>query len=115
MIILAQEQLQSHSQHYNHLLKDQIGHFLKEWIGSVSLKNVAQPPPLIASLDHSPSMHRFFYYVSNQEYNLTAETLRLAEDGNGIGNGNGSDSTRGLGLKSLLTPFQDSRLIIELR
>jgi len=113
MMILAQEQLQSHSQHYNHLLKDQIGHFLKEWIGSVSLKNVAQPPPLIASLDHSPSMHRFFYYVSNQEYNLTAETLRLAEDGNG--NGSGSDSKRGLGLKSLLTPFQDSRLIIELR
>jgi len=99
MITCAKEQLQSHCNAYNALLDDQITQFLQEWIGTVT--STEHPPPLIASLPHSPSIHRLFFYISRQEYNLNATTLQKAE----------SDENT----KQLLSPFQESRLMVELR
>jgi hypothetical protein len=99
MITLAKEQLQSHCNSYKILLSEQISQFLQEWIGTVtSTKN---PPPLIASLPHAPSMHRLFYQISKQRYNLNATTLQQAESDENI--------------KELVNPFAESRLMIELR
>ena len=99
MITCAKEQLQSHCHSYKTLLDDQVTQLLQEWIGTVT--STQNPPPLIASLHHSPSMHRLFYRISNQQYNLNANTLQIAE----------SDEK----IRELISPFDESRLMIELR
>lgn len=98
MIQLAKEEILTYSKSYQNLLRDQIFQFLQEWIGIV--QNTQQKPPLIASLPHSPCLHRMFYYFSNQDYNLNSITLQEAE----------SDER----MDQMLAPIKQSRLMNEL-
>lgn len=98
MIQLAKEEILTYSKSYQNLLREQISQFLQEWIGIV--QNTQQKPPLVASLPHSPCLHRMFYYFSNQDYNLNSVTLQEAE----------SDGR----MDQMLSPIKQSRLIHEL-
>lgn len=98
MITVAKEQLQSYAKLYDELLESQIQCFLEEWIGKVL--STENPPPLIASLPHSPSIHRLFYHVSQQNYDLNASTIAKAESAENLNN--------------LIAPFEQSRLMKEI-
>jgi hypothetical protein len=97
-IQLAKEEIHTYAKSYQNLLRDQISQFLQEWIGIV--QNTHQKPPLIASLPHSPCLHRMFHYFSNQDYNLNSVTLQEAE----------SDDR----MNQMLAPIKQSRLMNEL-
>jgi len=99
MLSVAKEQLQIYSKAYHEILTSQIHVFLEEWVGKVV--STETPPPLIASLPHSPSIHRLFYQLSKQNYDLNANSLKDAE----------SEEM----MKHLVSPFEESRLMIEIQ
>jgi len=99
MLSVAKEQLQIYSKAYHEILTSQIHVFLEEWVGKVV--STETPPPLIASLPHSPSIHRLFYQLSKQNYALNANSLKDAE----------SEEM----MKHLVSPFEESRLMIEIQ
>ena len=88
--------MESHSRSYKQLLQGQSDHIVVEWCGSVQEANVA--PPLVASLRQSPVMHRIFFYISNEEYELNSGDFHKAEADERLE-------------KLLLSPLHDSRLL----
>jgi len=99
MLAVAKEQLQIYSKAYQEVLASQINEFLEEWIGKVvSTENA---PPLIASLPHSPSIHRLFYLLSTQNYDLNSSSLKDAESEENM--------------KLLISLFEESRLMVEIQ
>ena len=96
MIKLAKSQMESHSKSYKRLLEGQSHYIVVEWCGSVQDTSVA--PPLVASLRQSPCMHRIFFYISNEEYNLNSSDFHKAEADERLE-------------KLLLSPLRDSRLL----
>lgn len=97
MMITAKEQMQSHKKSYTLLLETQIDILLEDWMGKVH--STENPPPLIASFPQAPPMHRFFYYISNENYTLNAKSLQEAEERS----------------KHLTIPFENSRLVNEIQ
>lgn len=98
MIKLAKEQMESHSKSYKLLLQDQSHLIVVEWCGTVHDTSTA--PPLVASLRQSPCMHRIYFYISNEEYNLNSSDFHKAETDERLE-------------KLLLSPLRDSRLLAQ--
>ena len=100
MINLAKEQMESHSKSYKDLLHHHAQQVLIEWCGSID--DTHDPPPLVASLRQSPCLERFFFYISNEEYNLVTSEFYKAESDDRLE-------------KVLMNPFNDSRLLLQVK
>jgi len=99
MIKFAKEQLESHSRSYTNLLSAQVKHIVFDWCGSVLDKSCE--PPFIASLPQSPCIHRIFYYISHEVYNLDSNTFHQAETDERLD-------------RLLISPLKDSRLMTQI-
>mmetsp|Transcript_13629 Transcript_13629/g.16040 ORF Transcript_13629/g.16040 Transcript_13629/m.16040 type:complete len:626 (+) Transcript_13629:1-1878(+) len=77
MIQYVEEQLMSHSQSYIILLKEQIENTISKQCGMVL--DTLVPPTFIASLPSAPSLHRLYFYLSQEQYHLDALAFQRAE------------------------------------
>ena len=82
------------------LLHKSIRKIVIEWCGKVSDTRIS--PPLIASLPQSPCLHRIYFYLSHEEYDLDSSKFHKAEADEWID-------------KLLIRPLHASRLLTQVR
>ena len=97
-LYLAKEQMESHSKSYKNLLYKSIHEIVIEWCGKVSDTRIS--PPFIASLPQSPCLHRIYFYLSHEEYDLDSSKFHKAEADERID-------------KLLIRPLKDPRLLMQ--
>jgi hypothetical protein len=100
MTDVSKKELQSHSKAYRQLLDHQIEELVLEYLGRVM--DASSVPPFIASLPSSPPIHRLFYNVTHENYELDGDSFQKLDDEKRFD-------------EEWIAPLRASRLVRELR